>query len=287
MFQFIWLYNMRLFLVLLLVRGLLDFPAARGSGAGVPFPMAEYEDSLKSLFFSLREASTPVERGGINRKIIAVFQEALKHPDAFSYPFDSLQYAGKITSPDNLLRILTWNYSDTPADHYYGGFLLYRDKEAEATRVFFLNHDRGQKEDPGNRLFHHNDWYGSLYYQVRDVEYSGRTYYTLIGFDFNNMVTNKKIVDVLSFPEGSPVFGAPIFQLRHGIMNRLVFEYSSQVVMFLRYVPEKEMIIYDHLSPASPRLSGQYRFYGPDFSYDGLKFERGRWIHVSDLDWKP
>lgn len=44
------------------------------------------------------------------------------------------------------------------------------------------------------------------------------------------------------------------------------------------------MIIFDHLSPASKAMEGQYQYYGPDFTYDGFVFEDGKWNLYSNLD---
>jgi hypothetical protein len=44
------------------------------------------------------------------------------------------------------------------------------------------------------------------------------------------------------------------------------------------------MIIFDHLSPSKPSYAGNYQYYGPDFSYDGLKFEQGIWELVENVD---
>jgi hypothetical protein len=43
-------------------------------------------------------------------------------------------------------------------------------------------------------------------------------------------------------------------------------------------------IIFDHLSPAYPELEGQYQFYGPDFSYDGFRYKKGKWVFEEMLD---
>jgi hypothetical protein len=258
---------------------------AGGQALNDPPDMQAAENKLKQLFSELGAAGTPEDRASINSNISGLLGRILLYEDSFEYPFDSLASLGRIVSRDNLLRVFTWNYSDSPVDHRYSGFIQYR--ENDSTRVFSLNQVERKRDDLESRVFVPESWYGALYYQVHDVVHSGRTFYTLIGFDFNNVFTNIKMVDVLSFQEGSPVFGAPLFQFRDGVKNRVVFEYSSRAVMLLRYVPEREMIIYDHLAPGSPRLRGQYRYYGPVFSYDGLRFERGRWIHQQDVDWRP
>ena len=244
------------------------------------------EDSLVILFQELAGATSPDKQKNINNGIIDILQETLKNPDSFDYPFDSIPTLGKVYSQERSLRIYSWNYPVSPAKHKYFGFLQLRDPGSNEIGLFFLNHEETAREELENRTYTHKNWYGALYYQIHAVHYDNRTYYTLIGFDFNNFFTNLKFVDVLTFIGGNPFFGSPIFKLKDGIRHRVVFEYSSGVVMFMRYVPDLDMIVYDHLSPSMPRFRGQYRYYGPDFSYDALKFEHGHWVHISDIQLK-
>ena len=66
--------------------------------------------------------------------------------------------------------------------------------------------------------------------------------------------------------------------------KRLFFEYSDKVYMQLNYDKSKEMIVFDHLSPSQEKFKGNYQYYGPDFSIDGLFFKKGKWILKEDLD---
>jgi hypothetical protein len=270
--------------IILIFMGFILKVNAFGHSAGLEPVRAE--ELLTVLFAELAGAGSADRRRVVNDSITMVFEQALKHPDSFNYPYDSLSFVGRITAPDSLLRVFTWNYSDSPVSYRYFGFLQLRDKSTDETLVYFLDHHRAGREDFENRVFGPENWYGALYYQVQDKVCSGKPCYALIGYDLNSIYSRIKIIDILTFNGGSPVFGAPVFHFREGVRQRVVFEYSSGVVMFLRYVPERDMIIYDHLSPASPRVKGQYRYYGPDFSYDGLRFENGRWIHTPDVDWK-
>ncbi len=244
------------------------------------------EDSLKILFKVLADADEDNERERINYDIINILSKTLRHNKSFDYAFDSLPLLGKVTASDDMLRIYTWNYPESAYGHKYYCFLQYRENNDGELSLYFLNHVDTDREKLEHEQFGPDNWYGALYYQVHPVNYSDKTIYTLMGFDFNNPFTNIKIIDALSFDDGEPLFGAPLFQLSGKIKNRVVFEYSSQVVMFLRYVPEKEMIVHDHLSPSNPGFKGQYRYYGPDFSYDGFRFDNEKWIHVSDIEWK-
>ncbi len=241
------------------------------------------EDSLMILFMELGSATSPDKQKQLNTSIIDILKETLKNPGSFDYPFDSVPSMGKAYSQDRSLRIYSWHYSESPVRHHYSGFLQLRDKESNRIDLFFLNHKETNDKNIENRSFSHKNWYGALYYQVHKIHYDNRKFYTLIGFDFNNYFTNVKIIDVLTFIENKPVFGYPIFRFGDDLKHRIVFEYSAGVVMFLRYVPDLDMIVYDHLSPSLPRFRGQYRYYGPDLSYDALRFKNGFWVHVSDI----
>jgi hypothetical protein len=130
-----------------------------------------------------------------------------------------------------------------------------------------------------------DNWPGMLYYQVLRHKAGRSIIYTLIGYHFNDRYSDKKIIDALLFnDEHEPVFGAPVFQTEEEIQHRVIFEYSGEVVMAVRYNPDVKMIVYDHLAPIEPELIGHFRFYAPDFSYDGYRWKSGIWVHQSDID---
>ncbi len=244
------------------------------------------EDSLKILFERLYNAESQSKREVINEKIIFILSGILSDHESFYHPFDSLSSLGKAVSNDNLLRIYTWSTAKSPSEHEYYGFLQLKDADIDSVSVIALNHvqaDPGAVEDG---IFTSDNWYGALYYQVIAVKSGSERLYTLIGFDFNTMFTNVKMIDILRIVDGTALFGGPYFRIGPETRKRMRFEYSSRVVMFVRYVPELGKIVYDHLSPSAPQFSGQFRFYGPDMTHDAFKFENDIWIHLSDIDWK-
>jgi len=99
-------------------------------------------------------------------------------------------------------------------------------------------------------------------------------------------LTNKKVIDVLFFDQWDNItFGAPVFlDENKKLKYRVVFEFSAQAVMLLRYEKKKKMIVFDHLSPTSPSAKGQFQYYGPDFTYDGFYFKKGIWNYRKNLD---
>jgi hypothetical protein len=110
-----------------------------------------------------------------------------------------------------------------------------------------------------------------------------KTWYALLGFDFNTRFSHKKIVEVLHFDHNKPIFGASI-ETGKDQVKRLIFEYSSEIVMSLRYNEKLQQIVFDHLSPMAPIFTGVYRFYVPDGSYDALRFNKGIFSLETDVD---
>jgi hypothetical protein len=56
--------------------------------------------------------------------------------------------------------------------------------------------------------------------------------------------------------------------------------------MHLQFSDNQDAFIFDHLAPSSSLVAGQYRFYGPDGSYDMLKREKKYWLYVPNMDAK-
>jgi len=113
--------------------------------------------------------------------------------------------------------------------------------------------------------------------------YDSNPYYILLGWKGNNVKSTKKVIEVLSFKNNKPVFGMGVFDNSKG-NKRIIFEYTRQASMLLKYLPDQHLIVFDHLAPPDPHLKDQHETYGPDLSYDGYKLKDGRWKLVENLD---
>lgn len=243
-----------------------------------------YETKLQKKFTELVSVLSNERRQEVNNGITSLMVEALELPGSFEYPFDSLAYMGKVVSPDSLLCIYTWNVPMAGEGNLYSGILQFRDTTGLTQDIIVLEHQNNNDEDFETGEYNASGWYGALYYQIVPVGKYGGTAYTLIGLDQNDYYTNRKVIDLLIRRNGDVTFGAPVFRISGRLQNRVVFEYSSRVVMHLRYHEDLEKIVCDHLSPPDERYRGQYRYYGPDFSYDGFIFEDGEWKYLTDID---
>jgi hypothetical protein len=247
--------------------------------------LAAGEEWLHEKFEELYNASSDATKDSLNKMIIDRFESILSDPHSFKYPFDSLRRIGKIYSPDQKFRLITWNVQVSDGKHTCYGFIQYRDRRRKPCLVYRLNDRSDEIDNPETSVLDPDRWWGALYYDIIRKRSKGQKLYTLIGYDPHDRYSNKKVIDVLTFgKESDPAFGEPVFQTDEGIRRRLICEYSPDIVMRLRYECSRRMIILDHLAPIKPALEGNHRFYAPDGSYDGFKFHRGMWIYQSDID---
>ncbi|NOQ27469.1 MAG: hypothetical protein GQ564_19070 [Bacteroidales bacterium] len=242
------------------------------------------EDSINYYFSLLVKETIDENKIKYNDQILYYFNEALKKSESFSYSFSSLKNVGIITSDDNKLRIITWNLPYSDRTHKYFGFIQYKDSK-KSYNFYTLNDKSENIKNAEYAILNNKNWYGALYYKIIVNKSKGNTYYTLLGADLNTLLTKKKIIEIFFINnDGLPVFGAKVFKNKKTPITRVIFEFNAQTSMTLTFDQEKEIIIYDHLSPSRPSLEGQFEFYGTDFSYDGLKFERGIWNFYEDID---
>ena len=209
--------------------------------------------------------------------------EALSREGSMDFPWVGLDKIGIITSEDKRLRIFTWHVPDD-LDHYrYFGFIQVGMKKGKS-RLFELQDNSKPQRGLMKLDQSTEDWYGKLYYQVLINQNKRKTYYTLLGMDFNNSRSTIKSVEVLAIQRNVPHFEKSLFFSGRDFVDRLVLEYSSQVAISVRYDQLTDMITFDHLVPLHPIYENNFEFYGPDGSYNGLEFSGGIWNYRDDID---
>ena len=250
-------------------------------------PLSEQEDNLAQLLNTIRNAKSEQQRNKANTEFKENLLKAIETTGSFSYPFAQLRSIGCITSPDQKVRIYNWNIeNDEDLTQNYYGFIQKYDEKKGKYQIFELKCNRMMGmmgASKSNEVVDHTNWYGALYYKILPVERNKKTYYTLLGWDGNNSMSNLKLIDALHFSGTTAKFGAPIFRQGKEALNRVWFEYAKDVTMHLNYEEKYKRIIFDHLAPQSPALTGFYSTYAPDLSHDAFVFEDGRWYLVEDV----
>ncbi len=240
------------------------------------------ESLLQNLFVQLYSDSLS-DNEPLLATILDIMPDALSKVGAMEFPWNGLNRIGVVTSDDHAVRVFTWHVMVDRDTYRYFGFIQVAMKKGKV-KIYALK-DNGKLQRKLTRLDQSpEDWYGKLYYNIVTNSNKRKTYYTLLGMDFNNTRSTLKTIEVISIQRNRPNFEKELFFDGRDNMDRLVFEYSSQVAISVRFDPASGLITMDHLVPFHPIYENNYEFYGPDGSYDGLEFVGGRWIFHQDID---
>jgi hypothetical protein len=242
------------------------------------------QDSLIKFYKELKKAYDDPLKENLNSKIYSLLKDTLSQQYSYTVPFDSVNSLGVVNSPDNSFRLLTWFYPLSDGTYRYYGFIQAKGKN-DSIKLFDLNDKFHEIDNPENIVLSADKWMGCIYYKIIKNKVAYKTYYTLLALRYNNLFTTAKLIDILYFDEyGNPVFGAPLLKTDKKIKHRALFQYSARVVMNLKYDEDLKMIIFDHLAPSESKYSGQFEYYGPDFTFDGFEFKNDYWIYKPNLD---
>ncbi len=240
-----------------------------------------YEDTLITIGKTMVNDTEETNRQTANYSFIKILVNALKTPNSFLYPFDSVKTVSIVNSPDNRFRIITWPLTfDDGSYRFYGTIQI---NTGGKLLMYPLTDASSDMKHPEDTVTDNHKWYGAEYYRIIPV-YTPKLYYVLLGWKGNNIKSTKKVIEVLSFNNDKPVLGMPVFDGNGKTRDRIVFEYTRQASMLLHYVTDQNMIVFDHLAPPDPKMKDQKESYGPDLSYDGYKAKNGKWVYVDNLD---
>ena len=250
------------------------------------FSIPENERKLRDDFNKLYSDISDEVKDSLNTSITEMFKSSLSIPGSFFYTWPELNMIGKLKSDDMQVNVFTWHIVKKDNSCVYHGILQYHvptGRKKNQTTVYLLTDKSASIKQPEKEELYPENWYGALYYSISTHTFRRKKWYTLLGYDFNNEFSNKKIVEIVQFNKNKPVFGETIIT-ESGQVKRLIFEYSSNVVMTLRFDEKLQQIVFDHLAPVEPVFRGSYRFYAPDGSHDALRFSRGKFTLNRDVD---
>ena len=235
---------------------------------------------LNTYFKTLESYSSNTEKAQASDSISLLLKTYLENNDSL-ISNSLVANLGNARSSDKKLTIYSWNYQLENLAFKYGCVIQLKDKNNTFVSVLEDTRD----DMPLTKSLRKDEWYGCLYYAIITKTKRKKTYYTLLGWDGNNNIIARKVIDVLTFSsKGEPKFGESLFKLDAKTQKRVVFQFSASGSMMLTYDERYKRILFDHLSPALPEYEGKYQFYGSDFSYDGFKFQRNKWVFQEMLD---
>jgi hypothetical protein len=241
------------------------------------------EDSLKNFAAQILQGRNPEDRFTADSQFTKTFVRALQIKNSFYYPFDSLVTIAKVTPVDSTFKIFTWQLAISPDVIRQHGAIQMKTVDG-SLKLFPLLDKSDVINNLDDTITSNIAWIGALYYKIIEEKSFGKNVYTLLGFDDNNINSDRKIIEVLTFENGKPVFGGPFFSfpdnsLQKKSISRYVMEYKKNAGPRLTFDNEMNMIVYEHLISETGEIQKKYT-YIPDGDYEGLKWKDGKWVHI-------
>ena len=241
------------------------------------------EDTLALLAYAVVNDSVEKERFAACRALIPALVRTLKVENSFRYQFDRLKSVSILAPPDSSFRVFTWQlFVNDSTYRYYGAIQM---NSGELKLFPFIDRSFEFEDRPVSEQLAPDRWYGALYYNIRQFDTKEGRKYLLFGFDAYEFFNKRKVIEVLSFDKtGKPVFGAPVFDRTDAKVaeHRLLLEYSAEASVRVNWDEQYQMVLFDHLITV-PSPFGRGFTNVPDGSYDGLRFEKGKWKYIDKV----
>ena len=248
--------------------------------------LAQKEDSLKLHAYKLIQGINPIDRLKADSNFTRIFVRALTTKNSFYYPFDSLETISKLYAPDSSFRIYTWQMVINDNIIRQHGAIQMRTADG-ALKLFPLIDKSDITENMADTIGDNRGWMGAVYYRIILTKEQDHSFYTLIGYDENNIRSSKKVIEVLRFVDGKPVFGGHYFSIPNNSLiennpARYILEFKKEASPRLTYDESLNMIVMEHLVSESGEINKKWTLI-PDGDYEALKWTNGKWVYVNKI----
>jgi hypothetical protein len=244
------------------------------------------EDSAKIYSLKLIQGITSADRFNADSLFTKMFVRALITKNSFYYPFDSLETISKLYAPDSSFRIFTWQMIINENIVRQHGAIQMHTSDG-SLKLFPLIDKSDVTINLADTFSNNKGWIGAVYYKIIQTKSGNENFYTLLGYDENNIRSNRKIIETLSFKNDEPVFGGRLFSFEEDktakpSVGRYIMEYKKNGGARLTWDKDLSMIIFEHLESESNEPKKKWTFI-PDGDYEGFKWKNGKWIHIEKV----
>lgn len=248
--------------------------------------LADYEAALNQLSIDLISEANDESKLKVNDEFKSLLKEALSIKGSFDFPFKNIRAISILTSNDKI-KIYNWTLPYNDGTYQYFAFVQLK-LENEQYKLVELIDKSSEITKPETQTLTDKTWFGALYYEIIYDKKLGTDTYTLLGWDGDYNLTNKKIIEVMTINKSGAIkFGSSLFKIEKKSQKRVLFTYSETAVMSLKYHPKENMIIFDYLVPPNSSLNGVFEYYGPSLdSFDAFILEKKSWKFQKNIDVK-
>ncbi len=244
------------------------------------------EDSLKGYSLKLIQGITATDRFNADSLFTRMFVRALVTKNSFFYPFDSLLTISKLYAPDSSFKIFTWQMVINDNVVRQHGAIQMRTDDGRL-KLFPLIDKSDVTINVADTFANHMGWIGAVYYKMIQTNSGSQRYYTLLGYDENNIRSNRKIIEILHFSNEEPTFGGRLLSFEEdsvakSSVSRYIMEYKKNAGARLNYDEEMQLILYEHLESETNEPNKKWT-YIPVGDYEGFKWKNGKWVHIDKV----
>ncbi len=202
-------------------------------------------------------------------------------------------FLAAVGSSDGRLMVFTWNWPLADRTSSYAGLVAYRPSDG-VPWAFTALYDESSADGPDEQQsLRAGDWHGALYYAMVPDAVDKNTW-LLLGWDDADAQVTRKVIESIEWRPRGIRFGAPVLRTPKGMKKRHVLEFADAVQVSLRFQAAKrgkaghsERIVFDHLAPREPHLTGITAYYGPDMTFDAFvpgKRNGDAWMLIDKAD---
>ena len=157
--------------------------------------LQQKEDSMKAPALQIIQGRNVSDRFYADSNFTRTFIRALKTPYSFKYPFDSLITISTLYAPDSSFRIFTWQMVINENIVRQHGAIQMNTKGG-SLKLFPLIDKSDVTENIADTIGNNFGWMGAVYYKIILTRYNNHPYYTLLGYDANNIRSDKKVIEL-------------------------------------------------------------------------------------------
>jgi hypothetical protein len=194
--------------------------------------MVQKEDSLKEYAVKIIQGIDAEKRFNADSVFTRILVRALKTKNSFHYPFDSLQTVSVLYAPDSAFRIFTWQLVINENVIRQHGAIQMKTYDG-SLKLYPLIDKSDVTGNIADTIGNNYGWIGAIYYKIIVKKSGNQKYYTLLGFDENNIRSSRKIIEVMSFMNDEPIFGGRYFSYENDgqfktSQSRYVMEFKKE-----------------------------------------------------------
>ncbi len=249
----------------------------------------QLEKELIPYTIQMVQDSSLAKRLSYNALFTKKLVEILKSPFSFNFSFPNLHNISHIYAPDSAFRIFTWTIP-IDLDKYRSFGAIQMRTTNGSLKLFPLFDYKQYASNLYDSVRTCKQWFGCMYYQILLFTYEHQKYYTLLGFDQDNVLANRKVIEVLWFNKKDiPMFGGNFFIYRQDMFKppqpafRFAIEYKKDANVTLHWDKNLNMIVFDQLTNEQANIGPIPQNFIPSGVYEGFRWIDNRWYWIPNV----